>query len=327
MSRFDFNDLSPDLVLDATERIGIYPESGLLALNSYENRVYQFKADDQKRYVVKFYRPERWTDAQILEEHQFCFELVASELDVLAPLQIAGNSLFVEQGYRFAMYPSVGGRHFQLDSAEQWQWLGRLLGRMHNVAEQQRFVHRPVIGVLEYLQQAHQDLRNSQLVTESMVRPLDSIVDELTDAVTQQFKPCNTLRLHGDCHIGNILLRDDRPFLVDFDDCRQGPAVQDMWLLRYGDEHEQHQQLLAMLAGYEEFREFDDRELRLVESLRAMRMVQYMAWLAKRWQDPAFAPAFPWFATENYWQQQHVSLQEQLAKVVDSGLPFTLSEY
>lgn len=320
MSEFSFANLTPDLILDAIESIGIYPESGLLALNSYENRVYQFRADDNCRYVVKFYRPQRWSDEQIQEEHQFSLSLIEAEVPVVAPIQRDGQTLFEYQGYRFTLFPSVGGRQFEMDNLDQLEMLGRYIGRLHSVAGGQTFTHRPTINTQDYLERARESILSSQLLSTYIETPFLTILDQLIEKTQNAYYDTAQIRLHGDCHAGNILWSNDKLLLVDLDDCRQGPAIQDLWMMLNGDRQEKAMQLDTMLCGYEEFNSFDQRQLGLIEPLRAMRMVHYMGWLATRWQDPAFPRNFSWFATDKYWEQQVLALKEQYAALNEPAL-------
>lgn len=313
MSVFDFSSLSPDLILDGIESTGLCVDSGLLALNSYENRVYQFHDIDKQKYVTKFYRPQRWSREQILEEHAFAFELENNELPLVAPIKIDGESLFSHQGYHFALFPCRGGRIFEVDNLDQLEWMGRFLGRIHAIAAQQDFVHRPSFNVDEMLYQAQQTIRESQFVPKSLTLPFFTILEQVIELASAQYQPTTLMRLHGDCHAGNILWTDDGPHFVDLDDCRSGPAVQDIWMMLSGDRDQQLLQLDTLLSGYEEFFTFDSKQLPLIESLRTMRVVNYMAWLCKRWQDPAFPRNFPWFNTEKYWEQQILILKEQMS--------------
>lgn len=318
---FSFSSLTPDLILDAIESLGIYPQSGLIALNSYENRVYQFVADDNKRYVVKFYRPQRWTDEQIIEEHEFAQQLADAEVPMVAPMLIEGKSLHHFGGYRFTLYPSVGGRSFENDNLDHLEWMGRFIGRIHQVGQQQKFQHRPQISCQEYLFDAQKILLNSELMPTSIELPFKTIVEQLVERCAAQYQAQNyqNIRLHGDCHAGNILWRDG-PFFVDLDDARSGPAVQDIWMMLSGDRNQQMLQLETMIEGYEEFCPFDTRELKLIEPLRAMRMLHYMGWIAKRWADPAFQHSFSWFAEQRYWEQQILAFKEQLAALNEEPL-------
>ena len=320
MSKFSFIDLTPDSILDAVESIGIYAESGLLALNSYENRVYQFKADNGLRYVVKFYRPERWSKEQILEEHSFAFELADAEVPVVAPIQRDGKSLFEHNGYLFTLFPSVGGRIFEVDNLDQLDVLGRLIGRMHQAAQANVFSERPVISCDEYLDTAKMQLQNSDLIPNSLSTAFYTILDMVITKTKSLYQQVDTIRLHGDCHAGNILWAGDALMFVDLDDSRQGPAIQDLWMMLSGDRHNQLLQLDTLVTAYEEFCDFDHSQLKLIEPLRAMRMIHYMGWLAKRWEDPAFPRNFSWFADDKYWEQQILALKEQYSALQESPL-------
>jgi Ser/Thr protein kinase RdoA (MazF antagonist) len=319
MSTFNFSELGPDLILDAIESVGVYANSGLLALNSYENRVYQFVADDNKRYVVKFYRPQRWNEEQLLEEHSFSIELAEHEVPIAPPLVINGQSLHHFKGYYFALFPSVGGRQFEVDNLEHVEWVGRFIGRIHAISSTRTFTHRRTLCTEEYLHQPVIELSSSELIPDYLQKPFFTILEQVVTHTAQRYQSNNDIRLHGDCHSGNILWRDG-PTFVDLDDCRNGPAIQDLWMMLSGDRRQQSVQMSTMVEAYEEFHPFDKAQLNLIEALRAMRMVHYMAWLSKRWQDPAFPQAFPWFAEGKYWEQQILSLKEQLSALNEPPL-------
>ncbi|WP_087023601.1 serine/threonine protein kinase [Thaumasiovibrio subtropicus] len=320
MSSFSFSELTPDRQLDALDSIGIRAETGLLALNSYENRVYQFGAENGKRYVVKFYRPERWSDAQILEEHAFAQQLAEHEIPLVAPLTIDGQTLHHFNEARFTLFPSVGGRQFEVDNLDQLEWVGRYMGRIHQVGQQAPFQARPTIGLEEYLHQPRQLLEGSDFIPVHIRKAFFSDLNLLIAEISQQWhNDWQAIRLHGDCHPGNILWRDE-PLFVDLDDARNGPAVQDLWMLLSGDKQEKLVQLDTILEGYEEFCQFDKKQLQLIEPLRGLRMVYFMAWLAKRWQDPAFPLAFPWFADAKYWEGQVLAFKEQIAALREPPL-------
>lgn len=320
MSDFSFSGLNPDLILDAIETVDIQAASGLLALNSYENRVYQFVADDNKRYVAKFYRPHRWSNQQIQEEHDFALELMAQEIPIVAPIVINGESLHHHADYRFALFPSAGGRQFEVDNLNQLEWMGRFIGRMHRVAQTTDFSSRPEVCTSSYLDTPKQVLLTGSLVPQHLQTAfhtiLDMVIDETKKKFTSYYKP---MRLHGDLHPGNILWRDG-PTFVDLDDCRMGPAVQDLWMMLSGDRQQQFVQLDTLVEAYGEFHEFDANQLSLIEPLRAMRMVHYMAWLTLRWEDPAFPNAFPWFAEDKYWENQILALKEQFSALQEPPL-------
>ncbi len=310
---FHFDALTPDLMWYALESIGIRAESGFLALNSYENRVYQFVDEEKRRFVVKFYRPQRWTTEQIQEEHQFALELAEAEIPLAPPLVVNGTSLHHYQGYHFALFDSVGGRQFEVDNEEQLEWVGRFLGRIHKIGAKNTFKHRPTLGLEEYLYQPRKLLENSQCIPMHLENVFFNDLDLLIKQIEQQWPAAHTnIRLHGDCHPGNILWRDG-PMFVDLDDSRNGPAVQDLWMLLSGERQDKLVQLDILLEGYQEFCDFNVSELKLIEPMRGLRMVHYMAWLAKRWDDPAFPIAFPWFNDPKYWEGQVLSFKEQIA--------------
>lgn len=319
MSTFDFSGLTPDLILDAIESVGLRVDSGLLALNSYENRVYQFVTEDRKRYVVKFYRPQRWTQNQIQEEHDFSIELAEHEIPVVPPILYSGQSLHQYQGYHFALFNSVGGRQFEVDNLDHLEWMGRFIGRIHAVAKSKEFVYRPQMSIKEHLTTPLHELQNSPLIPSHLHDAFYTILEQVVELTSKQYTNSSNIRLHGDCHPGNILWRDG-PTFVDLDDCRSGPAVQDIWMMLSGDRQQQFIQLDTLIEAYEEFNNFDTSQLVLIEPLRAMRMVHYMAWLAKRWQDPAFPQAFPWFADGKYWEQQILSLKEQFSALHEAPM-------
>lgn len=314
-SAFNFQALSPDLILDALESVGLRAESGLTALNSYENRVYQFLCEDRKRYVVKFYRPERWTEEQIHEEHRFSHDMSEAEIPAVAPLTINENTLHHHQGYMFTVFPSVGGRQYEIDNLDQLEWVGRFLGRIHQVGRESLFTARPTIGLDEYLAQPREVLAQCPLIPKTLREPFLLATDALINTTKEYWHTdWQPLRLHGDCHPGNILWRDG-PLFVDMDDARNGPAIQDLWMLLHGDQSEQRLQLDVLLEAYEEFADFDARELALIEPLRGMRMVYYLAWVARRWEDPAFPKSFPWMTDEDFWRGQIAAFNEQIKKL------------
>ncbi len=323
MSEYLFSNLTPDLILDAIESLGIYPESGLLALNSYENRVYQFLADDGQRYVAKFYRPQRWTNAQIQEEHDFSHQLETAEIPIAAPLNFDNKTLFNYQGYRFALFNSVGGRIFEVDNLDQLEVLGRFIGRLHQEGQKAPFKYRPQLSTEEFLINAKENILQSDLVSHAMLLPFTTVLDQVSELTFEKYVPFNEIRLHGDCHAGNILWTGEELMFVDLDDARQGPAIQDLWMMLSGDRANQTLQLDTLLCAYQEFCDFDYRELQLIEPLRAMRMINYMGWLAKRWHDPAFQRNFSWFASDKYWEQQVLALKEQLAALHEPALTLT----
>ncbi|CAH0524258.1 serine/threonine protein kinase [Vibrio hippocampi] len=318
---FNFDALTPDFMWYALESIGVRAESGMLALNSYENRVYQFVDEDKQRLVVKFYRPQRWDLAQIQEEHDFTKELAEFEVPVCAPLEINGQTIHQYQGYYFTLFPSVGGRQFEVDNLEQLEWVGRYMGRIHRIGANQPFQHRPTIGFDEYLYQPRKLLQSSSFIPSHLENAFFNDLDILIENIEQHWQPADNIRLHGDCHPGNILWRDG-PMFVDLDDARNGPAIQDLWMLLNGDRADKLMQLDILLEGYQEFYSLPSEQLKLIEPLRGLRMVHYMAWLAKRWNDPAFPQAFPWFADGKYWEGQVLGFKEQIAAINEKPLSF-----
>ncbi|AIU68218.1 serine/threonine protein kinase [Vibrio coralliilyticus] len=317
---FNFDALTPDFMWYALESIGVRAESGFLPLNSYENRVYQFTDEERQRYVVKFYRPERWSSEQIQEEHDFTLELIESDIPVAPPIKIHGQTLHQYQGYLFALFASVGGRQFEVDNLEQLEGVGRFLGRIHKVGARMPFQHRPTINLEEYLHQPRKILEQSQFIPFHLEKAFFNDLDLLIQSLQQQWDDsANIIRLHGDCHPGNILWRDG-PMFVDLDDSRNGPAVQDLWMMLNGERADKLMQLDILLEAYQEFNDFNTNELKLIEPLRGLRMVHYMAWLAKRWQDPAFPIAFPWFDDPKYWESQVLAFKEQISALSEPPL-------
>ncbi|WP_416760662.1 serine/threonine protein kinase [Roseateles sp. So40a] len=324
-----FGLLTPELMLDALEHAGLRPDGRLLQLNSYENRVLLAHLEDGSAVVAKFYRPGRWSDAQILEEHAFARDLAEAEVPVVAPLTLdldgGASTLGHFQGQRFAVTPRQGGRAPELEDPEVLRWIGRFLARMHEVGQRAPFRERlgwnsaaPARDARDWLR-AHDTLppELSAKWHDAAARCIDEI-DAAFDALPDRV----TLRLHGDCHPGNILWTPDKgPHFVDLDDAMQGPAVQDLWMLLSGDPEAARRQRDALMDGYESVREFDWREWRLVEALRTQRMIHHSAWLARRWDDPAFPLAFPWFGTPNYWSDQVVKLHDQLDAMQTQARP------
>ncbi len=308
--------LQPNDILASLEDLGFSCDGRLLALNSYENRVYRVGVDDGKPLVVKFYRPARWSDAAILEEHSFTQELANQEIPVVAPVSLHGQTLHQRGSFRFSVAPYRGGRAPELDRPDLLRQLGRLVARIHLQGELRPFEYRPHVDVETYAQASRRYLLEQQFIPPHLVDAYCTVTDHLTDNINGCFEragACRNLRLHGDFHPGNVLASGDQLYIVDLDDTRTGPAVQDLWMFLSGDRHEQAPQLAALLAGYEDFRRFDARELHLVEALRTMRIMHYAAWIARRWNDPAFQQAFPWFASPRYWDEHVLALREQAA--------------
>lgn len=311
-----FSDLTPDTVLDALESVGLYGDGRLLALNSYENRVYQVGMEEGPPIVAKFYRPARWSDAAIREEHAFVQELAEREIPVVPALPLGGNTLNVFEGFRFAVFPRHGGRAPELEDSATLEWMGRFIGRIHAVGALQPFAARPALDVVTFGDESRDWLLAHDFIPVDLVDAYRSVVAQALDGVRRCYERAGDvrrLRLHGDCHCGNVLWTDDGPHFVDFDDSRTGPAIQDLWMLLSGERSDMVRQLSDLLAGYEDFFEFDPRELHLVEALRTLRLIHYSAWLARRWDDPAFPVAFPWFNTQRYWQDRILELREQVA--------------
>jgi Ser/Thr protein kinase RdoA (MazF antagonist) len=318
-----YDALTPDVILNAVESQGHVTDGRLLALNSYENRVYQVGIEGRQPLIAKFYRPRRWSDAQILEEHSFCFELTEHELPVVAPLaDHDGNSLFTCTGFRFSLYPRKGGHAPELDDLDNLLILGRLLARLHAVGAARSFDHRPALTL-----QSH-GYNSVAFVSEHCIpTDLSAAYDSLTadllstmQAIIDALADVNIIRVHGDCHVGNMLWRDETPHFVDLDDACMAPAIQDLWMLLSGDRDRRTAQLGEILDGYYEFYDLDLRELRLIETLRTLRMLHYSAWLGRRWGDPAFPRNFPWFNTHRYWEEHILQLREQLAALNEPPL-------
>ncbi len=325
-SSHPYDSLQPSVILAAIETTGARCDGRLLALNSYENRVFQVGLEDHPPLIAKFYRPDRWSDEAILEEHAFSFELHDLEIPVIAPLRTTGGtSLHRHRGFRFALFPRRGGHPPELENPTHLQWLGRLIGRIHAVGATRPFYHRPGLDIESFGYAPRRLLLSSPLLSPALrdaYATVTASVLERTQTAFDRAGPCATLRLHGDCHPGNVLWTDQGPHFVDLDDCRSGPAIQDLWMLLSGDRASMTAQLAHVLSGYCEFQPFAPAELHLVEALRSLRMIHFSAWLARRWDDPAFPPAFPWFATERYWEQQILALREQLGLLEQPPLPW-----
>jgi Ser/Thr protein kinase RdoA (MazF antagonist) len=336
-----FESLTPDRVLDALDSVGLRGDGRLTALSSYENRVYQVQLEDGSAVVAKFYRPERWTDAQIQEEHDFSAELMAAEIPVIGPMQLAGASLHHFGGFAFSVSPRRGGRPPELDDGEVLEWIGRFLARIHTVGAKRPFVYRPALNLETFGMEPMQWLLEHDMVPldvqSSWTRACQNAIDliaacaPLTGATGQNdinSSGIRLLRLHGDCHPGNILwtpadaapATGPGPHFVDLDDARMGPAAQDFWMLLSGDRQQRTRQLGALVDGYEQFREFNRDELALIEPLRTLRLIHYSAWLARRWTDPTFPVNFPWFGSSDYWQGQVQMLEEQLEAMQEDPL-------
>ena len=325
----DYSKLDPDTVINAVESKGYLSDARILALNSYENRVYQVGIEDEQPIIAKFYRPGRWSNEQILEEHIFSKELHELEIPAVPPLYLTKEgaskhlsehspekiSLFNYKGYRFSLYLRRGGRAPELTDLDQLYWLGKLMGRIHAIGKISQFQYRPTLSIESFITRPYEYILANNFMPSLFVESYKAIVSDILHHVESNYQkfPPILIRLHGDCHPGNILWTDHGPHFVDFDDSRNGPAIQDLWMLLSGERHDQEKQLREILEGYEEFCDFDRSELNLIESLRSMRIIHYAGWLAKRWDDPAFPRAFPWFNTEQFWGEHILQLKEQLA--------------
>ncbi|MBE0501036.1 MAG: serine/threonine protein kinase [Desulfuromonadales bacterium] len=322
-----FEKLTPEFIMDAIESRGYLCDCRTLTLNSYENRVYQIGIEEGVPLIAKFYRPGRWSDEQILEEHQFCFELVEQELPVVAPLRDAkGDSLFHYEGHRFALYLRQGGHAPEFDNLDNLLIMGRLLGRIHSIGSIRHFLHRPKLDI-EIFGDASVELIGERFIPEEYKANYLALAADLLQGVRGKFASLadvRTIRTHGDCHPGNILWRNDIPNLVDLDDARTAPAIQDLWMMLSGDRERQTLQLAEIVDGYNEFFHFDRRELVLIEPLRSLRILHHTAWLARRWDDPTFPHHFPWFNTPRYWGEHILALREQIAALNEPVLQLIL---
>ena len=317
-----FAELTPEQVLEAAEVAGLEPDGRLLALNSYENRVYRLGTAGRFR-VLKFYRPGRWSDAQILEEHAFAAELAEAELPVAAPLEIGGHTLIRQAGFRFAAFECLAGREPELDALGARELLGRTLARMHQVGQRAVFARRPAIDPDRYGRQAQRTVQASALLPEALTEQYTRLSDQLLERIERVYEevaPLRTIRVHGDCHLGNLLWAEQGPRFVDLDDCAMAPRIQDLWMLLSGEPAEQQVQWAELMAGYEQFASLDYHELRLIEPLRALRMLHHAAWVSERWADPAFPRAFPWFGEPRHWEGYLRDLAEQLGAIDEPPL-------
>lgn len=313
-SNFSYLSLTPELQLDALASVGIYPESGLIQLNSYENRVSLFTDENKVRYVIKFYRPQRWTEAQLAEDHAFCLALKAQGNCLSAPVKIDKKTLFEFQGYYFALFKALSARSLEGDNLDHLYEIGIALGKLHKTSSQENFQSREVLDIDTMLLKPIEQLKQSKLIPTTIREPLFIAMDDISQLVEAHFnkQPFLSIRLHGDCHASNILMDNDTPYFVDFDDCKMGPAIQDLWMLLSGNQQEQQLQLSTLLEGYEQEFEFNTQQLSLIEPLRSMRIIHYVNWINKRWSDPAFPLNFPWFITDQYWKELLQSLQQQI---------------
>ncbi len=317
-----FAALSPELVIDAVESTGRLSDLRVFALNSYENRVYQVGIDGSEPLIAKFYRPERWSDAQILEEHRFSLELAEAELPVIAPLVDADGQTLLRHGdFRFSLFPRRGGSAPELSDFDTLEMLGRLMARLHAVGELRPFHERPTLDVQSF-GYASVELILARCIPSDLRLPYESLCRDLLPRIEAKFRDIapTTIRTHGDAHVGNILSRDGQWAFVDLDDSRMAPAIQDLWMMLSGERHERSAQLSALLEGYNEFRDFPLPEIGLIEALRTLRIMHFAGWLALRWDDPAFPLAFPWFGQPRYWSDHILELREQLAALDEPAL-------
>ncbi|WP_186222852.1 serine/threonine protein kinase [Burkholderia gladioli] len=322
-----FAGLTPEHVLDALDSVlipaGLRTDGRLLALNSYENRVYQAGIEDGQPIVAKFYRPRRWSDAAILEEHGFVAELAAREIPAVPARAFEGRTLHEFEGFRFSVFERRGGRAPDLDRRDTLEWLGRFIGRIHAVGATQAYAERPVLDIRSFGYDSRDYLLSNEIIPVDLreaYRTVLALALEGVEAAFERAGETRLLRAHGDCHPSNVLWTDAGPHFVDFDDSRMAPAIQDLWLLLPGDRAGAASALADLLAGYEDFCEFDPRELHLVEALRTLRLIHYSAWLARRWDDPAFPAAFPWFNTHRYWEERVLELREQVGAMQEGPL-------
>ena len=318
-----FAELNPDRVLDAVESLGYRSDGRLLALNSYENRVWQVGLEAEAPLVVKFYRPGRWSDAAILEEHAFSHELAATGLSVVAPMVVHGTTLHHSGGHRLALFERRGGHAPELGVEATLRLLARTLGRWHAVGAAAGFEHRPELTPSHFGRASVDFLIQERWLPAHLEAAFASLSEHVLEAVEATWERAGAfrvIRLHGDCHTGNILWRDDQAHFVDLDDCLSGPAMQDLWMLLSGERAEREQQMAWIIEEYRRFHDFDLRELHLVEPLRTLRMLHHQAWLARRWEDPAFPLAFPWFGEDRHWEHVIQQLKEQLDELQQPAL-------
>ena len=316
--------LSPDMVIDAVESSGLVSDARVLALNSYENRVYQVGIEESEPIIVKFYRPQRWSTSQILEEHDFSLELAELEIPIVPPVKnTEGKTLLEFEGFRFAIFERKGGHPPEFDNLDNLLVMGRFLGRMHQVGSMRDFQTRNTLSIELFAEKSTDFLLEHGFLPVDLSKAYESLAKDLIDCmhlIIKESMQAKLIRTHGDCHIGNVLWRDDTPHFVDLDDCMMAPAIQDMWMLLSGSREQRLQQLAEIVDGYNEFYHFNPSELPLIETYRTLRLMHYSAWLARRWDDPAFPKSFPWFNTENYWAGHILELREQLAALDEPPL-------
>ena len=323
MTTHPYDRLTPDMIIDAVESAGYLSDARLLALNSYENRVYQVGIEDSTPLIAKFYRPERWSEAQILEEHRFSLELQDAEISVVAPMvNDQGATLHTFEGFQFALFLRRGGYPPELDNLDNMLVLGRTLGRIHAVGRAAQFKVRHSMSVQRMLSDSRA-LLLEKFIPRDLVPAYESLTADLEQqvrSVCSEVQPEDFIRIHGDCHVGNILWRDNTAHFVDFDDCCAAPAMQDLWMFLNGERHDRQLQLSELVEGYSEFCDFDPRQIRWIETLRTLRLIHYAAWLGRRWEDPAFPRSFTWFNTERYWADHILELREQMSALQEEPL-------
>ncbi len=327
--------LTPDCVLDALDAVGLFCDGRLLALNSYENRVYQAWLDERAR--PPWIRRLRSSSSSIVRRGGAMSRSARSthsspnwpcaRFRSSRRLHAAARPCIVSPSFRYAVYPQCGGRAPELEDRATLEWIGRFVGRIHGVGANAPFRVRPSLDVASFGDEPREWLLANGFIPPDLVAAWESVAAQAIERVRHCYERAGAvrnIRLHGDCHAGNVLWRTGGPMqgphFVDFDDCRSGPAVQDLWMLLSGDRDDMRRQLRAVLAGYEDFCDFDDRELHLIEALRTLRLIHYSAWLARRWHDPAFPAAFPWFNTQRYWQDRVLELREQIAAMDEPPL-------
>jgi len=323
MHSHPYDALTPDAIIRAVESAGFRSDARLLALNSYENRVYQVGIEDATPVIAKFYRPGRWRREQIEEEHSFSRELADADISVIAPMaNDDGATLHEFEGFLFALFPRRGGYPPELDNLDNLLVLGRTIGRIHRVGAASTFRHRPAMHPQHMLVE-NRDFLLEHFIPADLREAYATLTQDLIDRILPLWRgvgSADLIRTHGDCHVGNILWRDNCAHFVDLDDCRMAPALQDLWMMLSGERHERQLQLAEIVAGYDEFGDFDPRQLRWLETLRTLRIVGYAAWLGRRWHDPAFPHSFPWFNTERYWGAHVLELREQLGALDEPPL-------
>ncbi|MCW8962721.1 MAG: serine/threonine protein kinase [Gammaproteobacteria bacterium] len=319
-----YDALTPDVMLDAVESLGLFCDGSFLALNSYENRVYQVGIEDDQPIVAKFYRPERWSVEAIQEEHDFSLALKEHEIPVVTPIaNTAGETLAEHAGFYFAVFPRQGGHWPELNHPDERLQFGRLMGRIHAVGATRDFSHRPTLSIENFGYESRDWLLEQGFIPTELLPAYESLTDDLLTLIKDCYARAgatSVIRLHGDCHAGNILWTNDGPHFVDLDDCRMGPAIQDIWMLLSGEREDMTIQLEDYLEGYTEFHDFNAAELNLIEALRTLRLMHYTAWLGRRWHDPAFPKNFPWFNEQRYWEEHILALREQAAAMTELPL-------